>query len=279
MVDLQINPFQGEEHHAFTLQGGKPAALLVHGFPGSPDEMRPLATTLHDAGWTTHALLLPGFGEDFDNVMQYNNDDWVNAVQTALTALQQSNAPVMLVAHSLGGALAIQVSAKTAPDALILTAPFWKVDHIAWKALPIIRYVFPQPKLFKYLRLDFNKPDIRDGIHNFMPDADLDDPQVQEAIINYRVPVKLFAQIYRAGQKAYRDAPQVNVPALILQGTQDELVKPHLTQQMIAQFTGERAYHEVNAEHDLISPNLPSWSRMQQLIRDFSRQITPEAMR
>ena len=45
-----LNPFTGPEHQAFILRGGEPAALLIHGFPGTPREMRPLAETLHAQG-------------------------------------------------------------------------------------------------------------------------------------------------------------------------------------------------------------------------------------
>ncbi len=54
--------FQGEEHQPFHWVAGPPAALLVHGFPGTPAELRPLGQALYEAGWTVSAPLLPGFG-------------------------------------------------------------------------------------------------------------------------------------------------------------------------------------------------------------------------
>ena len=273
MLAQQFNGFAGEEHNTFHLEGGKAAALLVHGFPGTPKEMRPLGDALHAAGWTVHAPLLPGFGADFETVMERTNDDWVNAVHDALITLKRDHSSVVLVGHSMGGALAIQVSARTAPDALILSAPFWKVDHIAWKALPLIRVFFPQPRLFRYLRLDFSKPDVREGIHNFLPDADLDDPEVQQAIRDFRVPVKMFAQIHRAGHRAYAAAPNVNVPTLVLQGAQDELVKPALTSQVIDRLAGNIRYHEVDAEHDLLSDELPCWESVRDNVLRFVQQF------
>ncbi|MBE7551008.1 MAG: hypothetical protein HS126_08035 [Anaerolineales bacterium] len=58
--------FQGVEHQSFTLTRGASQALLVHGFPGTPAEMRPLPGPLRyeevlsghymihpdDAGWS-----------------------------------------------------------------------------------------------------------------------------------------------------------------------------------------------------------------------------------
>ncbi|NJL56962.1 alpha/beta hydrolase [bacterium] len=82
----------------------------------------------------------------------------------------------------------------------------------------MIRVFFPNPRIFRWIKLDFNSPDVRDGIHNFMPDADLDDPEVQQAIRDFRMPVKMFAQIHRAGQLAYQNAPKIRTRTLIIQG-------------------------------------------------------------
>ena len=81
--------FQGAEHLPFTLAGsapGGPAALLVHGFPGTPAELRPLAEALHAAGWTARGLLLPGFGPEFAALGRQHAADWIGAVRGALDA-------------------------------------------------------------------------------------------------------------------------------------------------------------------------------------------------
>src|SRR5690606_36713262 len=127
-----------------------------------------------------------------------------------------------------------------------------------------------------YLRLDFNKPDVRDEIHNSMPDTALDHTEVREAISNYRIPVQMFAQIYRAAQTAYDAAPQIMCDTLVLQGTRDQLVQPGLTRQMISRFQGQTQVIEVDAEHDLILSRVSSWRAMQNAIVPFIQQFQPE---
>jgi esterase/lipase len=39
------------------MDGGDHAALLIHGFPGTPAEMLPLGTVLREAGWTVHGMI------------------------------------------------------------------------------------------------------------------------------------------------------------------------------------------------------------------------------
>jgi esterase/lipase len=73
----KLNLFQAEDHQPFTWRGNGPAALLVHGFPGTPAEMRPLAESLHAQGWTTQGVLLPGFGPDFPSLMERHPQEWV----------------------------------------------------------------------------------------------------------------------------------------------------------------------------------------------------------
>jgi esterase/lipase len=59
---LLIQVFKGRDHQPSPLAEGQPAALLVHGFPGTLAEMKPLDQLLNLAGWTIKGLLFPGFG-------------------------------------------------------------------------------------------------------------------------------------------------------------------------------------------------------------------------
>ena len=118
------NPFDGCEHRSFLWQQSGRAALLVHGFPGTPAEMRPLGTVLRDAGWTVHGLMLPGLGADIASLEQRAGRDWSDAVRQALAGLQQHYSPVLLVGYSMGGALAVHAAQQLRPSGLVLLAPF-----------------------------------------------------------------------------------------------------------------------------------------------------------
>ena len=60
--------FTHPDHEPFFFEGGTPAAVLIHGFPGTPLEMRPLGRELQEAGWTVHGIRLPGFGPELDQL-------------------------------------------------------------------------------------------------------------------------------------------------------------------------------------------------------------------
>lgn len=88
--------FSGPEHAAFRLErnpgvnNGAPAALLVHGFGGTPAEMRGLAEALHREGWTVEALLLPGFGAEIAALTTRQYTEWLDAVAAAAQRLRDA---------------------------------------------------------------------------------------------------------------------------------------------------------------------------------------------
>jgi hypothetical protein len=82
-----IEFFSGAEHAAFRLDGGAPAALLLHGFLGTPAEMRGLAGALNRQGWTAEVPLLPGFGSDVATLTERRCMEWLDAVEAAARGL------------------------------------------------------------------------------------------------------------------------------------------------------------------------------------------------
>lgn len=271
--------FKGEEHHPFMFEGdGQAAALLVHGFPGSPAEMRPVGEALHASGWTARGMLLPGFGREIETLGDRKRAEWLAAIQRELNALRQQHDTILLVGNSMGAALTVETAAGRTqpPDGLILLSPFWTLRHILWRALPIISVLFPKPRIFRYFKLDFDNPEVREGIHNFMPYADLDDPETREEIRDIRMPVSMFAQIRAAGKAAYRLAPKVSQPVLALQGTHDDLSHPDLTDKLLSRFAGSVQYHMFQAGHELTNVSLAEWYDIREKITTFAASLNKQ---
>lgn len=260
--------FQSEQHADFLVECGAPAALLIHGFPGTPAEMLPLAPSLNAAGWTTRGLLLPGFGAQIDSLFQRKAQEWIDAAVEALRSLQASHQPVALIGYSMGAAVSIHAAAQLQPDRLILLAPFWKLGTRGQRAIfkitkPIVRHLRP------FGRANFNDPRLRSFLVQFLQDADLDDPEVQQLVRRTKVPVDLLEQIYTLGQHAHQLAAQIDLPTLVLQGRRDPVVKPKFTRQLLQQFAGLVDYAEIDAAHDLIDPALPDWSHLERTLLEF----------
>jgi carboxylesterase len=265
-----LKVFQGERHADFLIECGVPAALLIHGFPGTPAEMRPLAAILNAHGWTTRGLLLPGFGAQIASLWQRQAQEWIDAAVETLRSMQEHHQPVILLGYSMGAAVAIHAATRLRIDRLVLLAPFWRLGTRRQRAVfritrPITRHLKP------FGRANFNNPRLRAILGQFLQDSDLDAPEVQQLVRRTRIPVDLFDQIQALGQHAYQLAAQIDRPVLILQGRRDPVVKRELTQQLMRRFTGPVAYLEIDAQHALIDPALPDWPQAERTLLDFVR--------
>lgn len=275
--------FAGAEHQPFDLPGtGDDAVLLVHGFPGTPAEMRPLANRLHERGWRVKGILLPGFGIEIDTLAERTCEDWIGAVTTALTGLQREHHRVIVVGHSLGGALTLAASGRLAgqggqsgtPVDRVLLSPFWKLNHVLWPLIPVITTFVKQVKPFRLAKVDLNDPNLRSKMAAMLPDVDFDDPAVQDGIRNFAIPGSLFVHLRLAGRCAESVAAQVTGRTLVLQGKNDPLVLPPLTRQFAARIGGQVTYTEIPGLHDLVSPAGAGWEAVQRETLAFAGQPT-----
>jgi carboxylesterase len=267
--------FQADTHQPFTLAGGAPAALLVHGFPGTPAELRPLAAALNDAGWTTQGILLPGFGPQLPSLPQQRAEDWHAAVRAALDELLATHAPVLLIGYSLGGALALHaVTHGSPPHGLVLLAPFWHVRVARWQ-----RWVFAAlrrvaPNLRPLARVNFDEPRLRAGLEQMLPGVPLDDQAVQTELRQLVIPAALLDALQAVFSGGYAAAPHADLPTLVVQGAADETAQPADTRALVARLPGPTEYVEVSGGHALVNPAGPGWEQLRAAVLAFAAHLT-----
>jgi carboxylesterase len=112
------------------------AVLLLHGFNDTPQSMRHLATRLHAAGYTVHALRLPGHGCSLPELARHANAAaWRGAVHAAYERLQRDHRAVYVCGQSMGAALAVLLARSHGEmPAVALLAPFIGIaPALAWK--------------------------------------------------------------------------------------------------------------------------------------------------
>lgn len=105
------------------------AALLVHGFNGSPSDFGDLPEALRAAGFAVRVLRLPGHGTIPAALDSVATSDHATAVEEARAELEKTHADVTLVGFSYGGALAVRSAAARAPRRLVLVNP-WVGDAV-----------------------------------------------------------------------------------------------------------------------------------------------------
>lgn len=103
------------------------AVVLVHGFTGTPYEVRYLGEQLARAGYTVRGPRLPGHGTSLDELDRARWQDWAGAVDDAVTELGRRCRQVAVVGQSLGGLLALHTASQRPQVACVgsLAAPLW----------------------------------------------------------------------------------------------------------------------------------------------------------
>jgi len=273
---LLPKPFEGSEHNSFLWEGNDCAALLIHGFPGTPAEMRPLGQLLRDDGWTVNGLMLPGLGADLENLERRIYQDWLNAARDAVETLARSHSAILIVGYSMGGAVAINVAADAPPAGLALLAPFWSLAEgwpsVLWPAMRhLVRRVNP------LRRVDFSDREIRQGLQRMYANIDLDDRQIQNALRKTTVSLSPIDQVRRLGRRAYEQAAQIAVPKLVIQGSSDKVVSPLRTKKLLQRFPNSAQYHEVAAGHDIVEPESGVWHQVQDYLLNFAESVRATA--
>lgn len=267
--------FAGAEHQPFVLKAapGSPAVVLVHGFPGTPAEMRAVGEVLHHAGYSVHGLLLPGFGPDVPTLMYRRWPDWVEAVTQAVQTFQREHPQVVLLGYSFGGALSVEAAVRVQPTALVLCAPFVLVQPLWQKMLFWFFAPFLPHALKPYARANFAEPQFQHTLQKFLGGADVTDPALQQAVREITVPSTLLQEVAATG-RAVQFAPQVRAPVLVLQGEQDLVSRPANTQKLVQAFGPRARYAPLPTGHQLLEPESAAWPQLQSELLVFLRQPT-----
>ncbi|NIO12073.1 MAG: alpha/beta fold hydrolase [Deltaproteobacteria bacterium] len=262
-------PFTEPEHQAFHWRRGSDAALLIHGFPGTPAELRPLGQLLQKQGWTVDAPLLPGFGAELPLLEKKYAVEWVDAVRDSYARLARQHSRILMVGNSMGGALALTVAAEVNPAGLVLMAPFTRMasrrHQLFW---PLIRCFVRQ--VYPFQKADLSAPDLRRALSRMFKDADLDDAQTQRQIRALSLPAGVLSQLRVAGSMALASAPRVRAAVLILQGRNDLTVTPATTRTLIRRLPAGPLYVELPAGHDLTEPAGSAWPAVVRHVLEFA---------
>jgi carboxylesterase len=124
-----------------TVTGGSTAAaVLVHGFAGTRESMRPLAEGLRAGGVRAEVPLLPGHESAWEDLGRVAWSDWTDAVDDAVT-VASATGPVTVAGLSMGGALALRAAA-TRPEVyrVVVINPSLTVRNPLLPLVPLLKY-------------------------------------------------------------------------------------------------------------------------------------------
>jgi esterase/lipase len=265
-----FKPYPQLEHDSFHAGDSTKRALFIHGFPGTPFELRGLAETLVERGWQVSVPLLPGFGKDIINLASRNRNDWLGKIKSEYETLKKGSKHVLLVGFSMGGALSLTSAVTLKPDQLILLAPFSKLPDWREKLLPVVKYVLPELRPFE--KADFNDSSVIAEFKKMLPDTDLTDVTIQTQLRKLvTLKTESLVQLREVGKLALINAPKVSCSSVIIQGTDDKTVIVRYTQRLVGQFKTKPNYIEIPGGHEFTKPFDPHYAKLKQV---FLEQVT-----
>lgn len=127
----------------------QPVALLFHGFGGSVEDFEPLAGALAARGFAVRLPPFPGHHQDWEALRWGSREEWRKKAEIAVfSAVHEEHAErVVVIGHSLGALLALDLALRFPLAAVVLLAPaLW--PRRPWASLvhlvaPASRWILP----------------------------------------------------------------------------------------------------------------------------------------
>jgi carboxylesterase len=249
----------------FDFDGGDGAdvgVVCVHGFTGTPYEMRFLGGALSRAGFSVRGFVLPGHGTSVAELDRTRWQDWAAAVEREIDAMLDRGKRVAVVGQSLGGLLALHAAATTARRAEIvcvasLAAPLW-LDGLGG----ILARWLTGPRGDRVSALAPRVPKLGG--------SDVRDRRARAENPSYRaVPTKALRELLAFMRVVDDELPQVTQPVLVLHAEHDHTA-PVACAARIAERTRAEAtrilplsYHliAIDVERELVAADVARFVR------------------
>ncbi len=189
----------------FFLEGGSTGVLLIHGFTGSPPEMRLVGEYLHNRGLTVFAPLLPGHGTTVEEMNRCRWTDWTGHAERALADLRSRCEEVFVGGLSMGSLITVHLAALTDPRGAVLYSPPVKLSTPLIYLAPVLKYVVPKKRK--------------------TAKSDLTDPEAERRTWSYEAyPTWAGHELLKLIHRSRDLLPAVHCPMLIVHSTGDSMI-------------------------------------------------------
>ena len=188
-------------------KGNDTGILLLHGFTGSPYEMKELGERLQGKGYTVSIPLLRGHGTAPADLADCTWYDWFEDTKTALFELRKKCSTVIAAGLSTGASLALHLSAHYQLEGVAALSPALILKNKFSAIIPYLPIFFP----YRYIK---SNPDISDA-------------KVAAEVVKYRkAPLKAVREVIKFYTHLKMDLAEVYTPTLIIQANQDHVLDP-----------------------------------------------------
>lgn len=236
MTDAAAEILPGAE--AFSFPGGPTGVLLVHGFTGSPQSLRPWGEYLAGAGLTVSCPLLPGHGTRWPDLAGTTWPQWYAAAERALADLRRSCPTTFVMGLSMGGTLTLLLAARHADQVagIVTVNASLGTDRRSAVLAPLLARLVPSVP----------------GVGN-----DVKAPGVTELAYD-RTPLRAFVSLRHLWSVTVPELAAVTCPALAFRSRVDHVVEASSGRALLAGLTSttvtehvlENSYHVATLDND-----------------------------
>ena len=220
-----------------SVNGGPTGVLVLHGFTGNPQSMRPLAQAFVEAGYSVEQPLLSGHGTAVEDMLDTTWEDWSADAEAAYQSLASRTESVVVAGLSMGGSLTLWLATKHPEIAGIICV------NPATQVAPEVR--------------DFVASMVEAGdVVMTGIGSDVADPTSPESAYA-DTPLKPLISMFDAAIHTQSALPDVKCPLLLFTSPQDHVVSPTDSDYLADVYGGpvervscDRSYHVATLDYD-----------------------------
>ncbi len=191
----------------FFFPGGKTGCLLIHGFTGTPKEMRWMGEYLAEQGHTVLGIRLAGHATQPADLLRTQWHDWLACVEDGLNLLRTCTEQQFLIGLSMGGVLTLLSAARySVAGAIAISTPYDLPPD------PRLRYI----RLLRHLVREVDKGP-----------SDWHNLSAAKVHIDYpSYPTLAIAELRDLLAEMRAALPLIKAPVLLVHSRQDQAVSP-----------------------------------------------------
>ena len=208
MTARTLAPFDPEVVAPWRVGDGGRGVLLVHGFAGTPPELRRLGEHLAAHGYRCRGVALAGHASTPEALEKTGRRDWIASAQAELDLLATECEEVMVAGQSMGGTIALHLAATDLRIRAVATmaAPVWLRGPASW-AVPVLRRV----KRWQYPGSDVDLYDLE---------------AIDELFSLGRRPMRAIEEFVHLLGDVRDELASIRAPVLLLHGGRDRTIDP-----------------------------------------------------
>ena len=241
------------------------ALLLIHGINESPHAFSKVAPELARQGFYCRCMRVKGFGETVAGYQESGIPDWLASVDREVRKLRKSHRRVVIVSHSLGGAISINYTLEHPGmiDGLVLAAPAIDVSSSRSPVFSV-RFWHGLAKRTLFFTKIMQSPFGLDVLDPNEKESELRTPFTPRQTIN---------QVFEIIKQNRGRAAEISIPVLVCLGKHDKVIDNAAAVSFFQALPARRKHLEIleNSAHAILVDY--QWQDFSQQVARFMKEL------